>query len=150
MHRYSQKQVSVWATNIACLVISALGTMFICLVISFGPVLSPPRMLTLGSDRCPFDESLMAFFKLYANSQDSCHLSVEVKVEGCWRSCCFCVQCRWKDSARNSRKFRLSGSRGSPQLDYVAPYQRDQVCQDQADSDMRPGTLCICFPTDPV
>lgn len=50
-----------------------------------------------------------------------------------------------RDGAWNQPQVSLE-SRGSPHLDYVAPYQRDQVCQVQADSDMQSGMLYL-FPT---
>ena len=94
-------------------------------------------MLTHLSDRCPFIDGIPC---IDANGQDSCHLRQRLDVmlflhytlEG------------QRDSAWNQPQVSLE-SRGSPHR--VAPYQRDQVCQVQADSDMQSGRLCICFPT---
>ena len=94
-------------------------------------------MLTHLSDRCPFIDGIPC---VDANGQDSCHLRQRLEVMLFLR---YMLEGQ-RDSAWNQPQVSLE-SRGSPHLDYVAPYQRDQVCQVQADSDMQSGMLYL-FP----
>ena len=94
-------------------------------------------VLTHLSDRCPLIDGIPC---IDATGQDSCHLRQRSEVMLFLR---YTLEGQ-RDGAWNQLQVSLE-NRGSPHLDYVAPYQRDRVCQVQADSDMQSGMLYL-FP----